>query len=374
MTTASIARASGGDVVLYASKAPTRAGTWKVTADSTAAGGYAMENAVVGAPRVMLPLAQPVNYFQLAFPAYAGTVYHLWIRGKAADNSTNNDSVFVQFSDSVTASGSAIDRMGTTSAMTVILQSCANATVDGWGWADNGWCGLGANVSFQTTGTHVMRIQVREPGLSIDQIVLSPQTYLNAMPGKAVNDVTILAQTGAMLPSDTQVKVAANPSSGAAPLRVRFSSTVKLTSGSVRAYQWNFGDGQTSTAASPTHVFQNPGSYTAKLWVTVSNGSKANATTLITVSGGNGSFSDNFNSGSLDTSKWLASNGFAPGTISGVNYGSFVPSNVDLSKGMLCLKLQQTRGSSGVLSVGGELQSLNTYGYGTYDWVMRTSS
>jgi len=41
---------------------------------------------------------------------------------------------------------------------------------------------------------------------------------------------------------------------------------------------------------------------------------------------------------------------------------------------MLCLKLQQQQGSSGVLSVGGEIQSLTTYGYGTYDWLMRTSS
>src|SRR5207253_2241704 len=79
-------------------------------------------------------------------------------------------------------------------------------------------------------------------------------------------------------------------------------------------------------------------------------------------------------SGSLDTSKWLASNEPAPGNISGVNYGSFVPSNVDLSKGMLCLKLQQQQGNSGVMSVGGQLQSLTTYGYGTYEWVMRASS
>jgi endo-1,3-1,4-beta-glycanase ExoK len=90
--------------------------------------------------------------------------------------------------------------------------------------------------------------------------------------------------------------------------------------------------------------------------------------------GGNGSVSDTFNSGSLDTSKWLASNEPAPGNISGVNYGSFVPSNVDLSKGMLCLKLQQQQGNSGVMSVGGQLQSLTTYGYGTYEWVMRASS
>src|SRR6059058_6333715 len=41
---------------------------------------------------------------------------------------------------------------------------------------------------------------------------------------------------------------------------------------------------------------------------------------------------------------------------------------------MLCLKLQQQQGNSGVMSVGGQLQSLTTYGYGTYEWVMRASS
>jgi len=85
-------------------------------------------------------------------------------------------------------------------------------------------------------------------------------------------------------------------------------------------------------------------------------------------------FSDSFNTGRLDTSKWMASNSPAPGNISGVNYGSFIPANVDLSKGMLCLKLQQQQGPTGVQSVGAEIQSITTFGYGTYEWVMRVSS
>ena len=85
-------------------------------------------------------------------------------------------------------------------------------------------------------------------------------------------------------------------------------------------------------------------------------------------------FSDQFNTGKLDTSKWLASNGPAPGSISGVNAGSFIPSHVDLSLGLLRLSLTQQQGSSGVVSVGGELQSRKTFGYGTYEWVMRASS
>jgi len=371
--TTAIAFASNSDVVLYASRAKLKAGKWTVVVDSTAANGYAMASPDLGAPTVTAPLAQPVNYFQLSFPAYSGTAYHLWIRGKSANSSINNDSVFVQFSDSVTRSGSATYRIGTTSGMAVILQSCTTSKVHGWGWTDNGWCGLGANVFFQSSGTHTIRIQVRQDGLSIDQIVLSPQTYVSTSPGKTVNDTTILVANLPVLTATIQVTTSASPSSGAAPLDVSFTPNVKVTSGYVTGYHWNFGDGQTSIVALPTHVYETAGNYTAKVTVTDSNGTQASASALVSVSG-SGSFSDTFSTGSLDPSKWMASSGFAPGSISGLNYGSFEPSNVDLSKGMLCLKLQQQQGSSGVLSIGGEIQSITTYGYGTYEWVMRASS
>ena len=367
------AHGSSSDIVLYAAKAPVRKGTWAVVADSTAAGGKAIANPNLGAPKLTAPLAKPANYFELTFPAYSAKAYHLWIRGKAAGNSTNNDSVYVQFSDSVTSAGSAIHRIGTTSGATVMLQACTTAIDHGWGWTDNGWCGLGANVFFKATGTHTIRVQVREDGLSIDQIVLSPITYLATAPGKAIDDTTILPANLPALTSSLKVSVSANPSSGVAPLNVNFTATVKLASGYVTAYNWSFGDGQTSTQILPSHLYQSQGNYTAKVTITDNSGNKASASTLVNVSG-IGSLSDTFNSGSLDTSKWLASDEPAPGNISGVNYGSFVPSNVDLSKGMLCLKLQQQQGNSGVMSVGGQLQSLTTYGYGTYEWVMRASS
>ncbi|PYX08140.1 MAG: hypothetical protein DMG88_11730 [Acidobacteria bacterium] len=367
------AHAASSDVVLYASKAPVRKGTWTVIADSTAAGGYAIRNPNFGAPTITAPLANPANYFELTFPAYSAKAYHLWIRGKAAGNSINNDSVYVQFSDSVTSGGSPTHRIGTTSGVPVILQACSGAAEHNWGWTDNGWCGLGTNIFFQNTGTHKIRVQVREDGLAIDQIVLSPKTYLSTSPGKAVDDTTILAANLPVLTSSLQVSISANPSSGTAPLSVNFTANVKLSSGYVTGYNWNFGDGQTSTEALPSHIYQGAGNYTASVVITDNSGNKAKASTLVSV-GGSGTLSDSFNSGSLDATQWLASNGSAPGNISGVNYGSFVPSNVDLSKGVLCLKLQQQQGGSGVLSVGGEIQSLTTYGYGTYEWVMRASS
>lgn len=85
-------------------------------------------------------------------------------------------------------------------------------------------------------------------------------------------------------------------------------------------------------------------------------------------------FIDRFDTGQLDLSKWVVSNWGAPGSIPGVNQGSFTPANVDLSQGMLCLKLEQQQGENDVISIGAELQSKQAFGFGTYEWVMRTSS
>jgi PKD repeat protein len=268
-------------IVLHAAKAPVRAGTWAVVADSTAADGFAMANPNLGAPEVKIPLANPTNYFQMTFPAYSGTAYHLWIRGKAANNSYTNDSVYVQFSDSVTSGGAAVDRIGTTSAAAVVLQKCTGALEQGWGWTDNGWCGLGANIQFSTTGTHTIRVQVREDGFSIDQIVLSPQTYLAAAPGPRVNDKTILAAN--LPPLTAIVSVAPSPSSGFAPLGVNF--TAKVSGATATSYEWKFGDGQTSTAALPSHIYPTAGNYTANVTITDSAGGSASASSLIAVSG-----------------------------------------------------------------------------------------
>jgi PKD repeat protein len=288
ITSGSLAHASSSDVVLYASKAPVKSGTWAVVADSSAAVGYAIGNPNLGAAKLTSPLAQPANYFELTFPAYSGQAYHLWIRARSLDNATSNDSVYVQFSDSVNSSKTAIYRIGTTSAAPVVLQACSGATIQGWGWTDNGWCGLGSAIYFQNTGTHTIRVQVREDGLSIDQIVLSPQSYLSAAPGKTVNDTMKLAANLPAL-SSTNASITTNPTSGSAPLSVNFKANVTLSSGSVSAYNWSFGDGQASTAAAPSHIYKTSGNFTPTLKITTTAGATASASTLLSVSGSSSS-------------------------------------------------------------------------------------
>jgi acid phosphatase len=112
--------------------------------------------------------------------------------------------------------GAAAYRIGTTSATTINLEDCLGCGLSGWGWQDNGWdVGvMGPNISFQSSGAHTIRVQVREDGLSIDQIVLSPSTYLNASPGPLRNDTTILPGTGGPPPNPAPTVSSVSPNTG----------------------------------------------------------------------------------------------------------------------------------------------------------------
>ena len=170
-------------------------GGWTVIADPTAADGAAVRHPNASGAKLTQALAQPVNYFEQTFTAEANVPYHLWVRGKAQSDYWGNDSVFVQFTNSVDgSSGAARYQVGTTSAFEVNLEDCSGCGLSGWGWQDNGWgVGvLGPEVVFATSGTQRMRVQTREDGFSIDQIVLSPERYFTGAPGPLKNDATIV--------------------------------------------------------------------------------------------------------------------------------------------------------------------------------------
>ncbi|HVF90767.1 MAG TPA: PKD domain-containing protein, partial [Blastocatellia bacterium] len=365
------------NVVLYAAEAQIKAGAWTVVADQSAAGGARMNHPDAGAPKLSAPLASPANYFEITFNAQAGIPYRLWIRGKAQNDYWGNDSVFAQFSDSVTSSGAAAYRIGTTSGTEINLEDCSGCGLSGWGWQDNGWgMGmLGPVIYFQNSGQHRLRVQSREDGLSIDQIVLSAGAYLSAAPGGVRNDTTILPRsgggtapspapavtvvqpntgptlggvpfviTGSNFAAGATVKVGGTPASGVVvtsgnsisavapahaagrvdvmvtnpdgqssslaggftyvssrpptvaitastlsgmlPLSVSFTSSASDPDGFIASYRWDFGNGQTSTAASPNVIYSSAGSFTARLTVTDNSGATANASVVINVLGG----------------------------------------------------------------------------------------
>jgi hypothetical protein len=182
------------EIVLYASAATLRVGAWQVEADATAAGGSKIRQANLGAAKITVAAAEPANYFELTFTAEAGRGYRLWARGKADSNAWANDSVFVQFNQSVTSSGVAAWRIGTSTAAEINLEDCSGCGVSGWGWQDNGYgtAALGPLIYFASSGPQTIRVQTREDGFAIDQIVLSHTTFVNTSPGALKNDTLIL--------------------------------------------------------------------------------------------------------------------------------------------------------------------------------------
>ena len=179
------------DVVLYSSDVSVIQGNWSRVASSSGAGGFRMSSADLSAPAAD-PAITPVDYFEATFNAPAGS-YRIWLRMRGTADSKFNESVWVQLSDATTGAGAPLWRIGTTNALLVNLEDCGGCGISSWGWQDNAWwLGESSVVRFTTAGPHTIRIQTREDGVDIDQIVLSPVTFFTNPPGPVRNDQTIV--------------------------------------------------------------------------------------------------------------------------------------------------------------------------------------
>ena len=210
------------DVILDAA-AGTRVGAFVVVDDNAAAGGKAAALPNQGRTKVTTAVTTPADYLELTFTADATTPYHLWVRMRAANNSYANDSIHVQFTNVATGA------IGTTSSQVVNLEDASGAGVSGYGWQDNGYGAgvLGPDIVFSQSGTQRLRIQNREDGFVIDQIVLSSSTYLRKSPGALKNDSTMLQPPS----STTPIRVPAGADLQAALNAARSGDTLVLASG-----------------------------------------------------------------------------------------------------------------------------------------------
>jgi hypothetical protein len=249
------------EVVLHARSASVVSGSWRVVDDATAAGGARLWNPDAGAPKLTAAASAPAGYFELSFTAEAGRPYRLWLRGQAEANSWTNDSVFVQFNGSVDQYGTPAFRIGTSGATVVSIEEGSGMGLSGWGWQDNGYDSLGPLVYFASTGTQTIRIQQREDGVSIDQILLSPAAFLQVAPGASKNDTTIYASSSAGSAANAGstaeiVLYAASALSIAGAWRRESDSTA---AGGARLWNPNAGAPKSTTAASaPTSYFELP--------------------------------------------------------------------------------------------------------------------
>jgi hypothetical protein len=188
-----VSNGTPADIVLYPSDVSKLSGAWTRMTSTTGAGGQKLVCADLGFAAKDAPLAAPRDYVEFTFTASAGTPYRLWLRLRAGGDSSANDSVWVQFTGAVGTSGAPLWPAGSTSALLVGLEDCSGCGVSGWGWQDNAWwLAQSSLVSFAGDGPHTIRVQTREDGVEIDQVVLSSSTYLNAPPGALRDDSTIV--------------------------------------------------------------------------------------------------------------------------------------------------------------------------------------
>jgi hypothetical protein len=180
------------NVVLRAGDAVALVGNWASEADASGADGRRLGTAERGWWNTQAALAAPPNYVELTFTAIAGVPYRAWLRMSAYGNSGGNDSVWAQYSGSL-VDGQAAWRIGTTSGLAVNREACEGCGLSGWGWQDAAWfTGQTGAVTFATTGVQTIRLQTREDGVRVDQVVISPDDFLAVPPGAANADSTIV--------------------------------------------------------------------------------------------------------------------------------------------------------------------------------------
>jgi len=93
-------------------------------------------------------------------------------------------------------------------------------------------------------------------------------------------------------------------------LTVNFTNTSTDSGGTINAYAWTFGDGGTSTSASPSHTYTTAGTYTVTLKVTDNTGATNSTSQQVTVSsGGGGSVQVIANPDFTNGTSWTASSG-----------------------------------------------------------------
>jgi hypothetical protein len=183
------------DIVIYASDIAQGSlhGSWSLANDNTSPEGVRVQSADNGFAATSAPLANPTHYVDVTFNAPANVPYTIWLRLKALGNSKWNDAVWVQFSDA-RVNGASRYAINSSSGLLVNLATDGNATsLNNWGWQNGAyWLEQATTVTFANSGTHTIRIQLREDGVMLDQIVLSPGTYLSEAPGAATSDSTIV--------------------------------------------------------------------------------------------------------------------------------------------------------------------------------------
>ena len=121
----------------------------------------------------------------------------------------------------------------------------------------------------------------------------------------------------------------ANPASGYAPLVVQFTESSQSTSN----WNWDFGDGTTSTEQNPAHTYYEAGNYAVNLRAGNANGTASKTVTITVQSNSDGGSSGGSSSGGGSSGGSSSSSGGSGGSGGGGAGGSPEPqSNVEIKE------------------------------------------
>ena len=132
-----------------------------------------------------------------------------------------------------------------------------------WDFGDGGTAAQRTPLhTYTTAGTYTVTLTIPEPA---GNIVVTKANYITVAAG------------GGGGGGGGATEITALPQSGVAPLSVDFSAVLP---DNVSVRQWQFGDGATSNAVAPTHVYTAEGSYTVTLRYRTGAGTPIESVTL----------------------------------------------------------------------------------------------
>jgi endonuclease I/PKD repeat protein len=165
---------------------------------------------------------------------------------------------------------------------TVVQFLSYEGTFTGVGGAANGMVATDVGVSEGTTSPVGWTLQLAGSGTTSGAFTWQP-----AAAGTA-GLVNTGQSFGAPPPNTAPVAEANGPYAALTNAAITFSSTGSTDSdGTITGWLWNFGDGATSTLASPSHAYAAGGAYTATLTVTDNGGAQASDTSPVTITAPN---------------------------------------------------------------------------------------
>lgn len=174
---------------------------------------------------------------------------------------------------------------GFTSSVTITNET--NQPIDGWavslGFSDgaqiNGMWNAQLSGNNPYTATHKNYNRTIQPNNSVS-FGFNTQKATHNTPAQAPTLGGICSNGNTNNPPIA--KALALPTAGDIPLTVNFDGSQSTDpEADPLTYLWNFGDGNTSTEATPTHIFTTAGTYTASL--IVNDGQQSSASTQLTI-------------------------------------------------------------------------------------------